>query len=249
METKYDYTAFIGDVHGSIFEFKEILELINSKHPKTRIICLGDFGDRGIDSYACFQLASELKLESVMGNHEHKYIKWLDNGSDLKSHNYQSYYSQLTDQHIQYIHSMPLYIELEDVIAVHAGIKPNVPMAKQTAQDMMYLRYTDKYRQTISLRKINKFGKQQLGAIFWTSFGSFGKNVVYGHNVHSNTDIKIDTFTDGTACLGIDTGAVFGGRLSTLILPRTDNGHDWARKEIIQVPAKRVYYKSDFSVR
>lgn len=232
-----DRTIFIGDVHGTIDEFREILQLVDVKSPNVRVICLGDLNDRGPDSVGCIRLAKELNLECIRGNHEDRLIKWLHNNGPKSSKNY---YDQLSKDDISYIENMPSYIELDAVIAVHAGVKPNIPMPQQRKDDLMYIRYTDKDRRFISLKKINKHGKEELGAMFWTEFGPFNKNIVYGHNVHSLTDIRIDRYDNGTAAYGIDTGCCFGGNLSALL---------WETKEIVQVKAKKIYYQSDFNIR
>jgi len=232
--------VFIGDVHGCIIEFEELLKLIGEKCNNPRIICLGDFLDRGPDSVAVVKLAREMKLECIMGNHEHKFVKWFrSQGTKVDVYDRKDHYTKFSDADISYIMNMPSHIELEDVIAVHAGLKPGIPLSNQKS-DMMHLRYTDSDRKFISLKKIATLGIKETGAKFWTGFGPFIKNVVYGHNVNSITEIRIDQFDNGTACYGIDTGVCFGGRLTALI---------WETKEIVQVQAKKVYYQSDFTIK
>src|SRR5271165_357615 len=95
------------------------------------------------DIHECLKLARQMRLPCVKGNHENKFIKWYTSGARTDSHHYKDYYSQFSQEDISYIMSMPLYIELDDVIAVHAGIKPGIFMPDQTPDDCMYLRYTD----------------------------------------------------------------------------------------------------------
>ena len=190
---------------------------------------------------AVVRKAREMKLECVMGNHEHKFVKWFNSqGTRVDVYDRKDFYGQLSDQDILYIMDMPTYIELDDVIAVHAGLKPGILLSNQTKDDLMYLRYTDEDRRFISLKKINKLGKEQAGAKFWTEFWYGPKSVVYGHNVHSYDNPLIEEKARDVTCYGIDTGCCFGGRLTALI---------WETKEIVQVKAKRAYYKSDFSIR
>jgi hypothetical protein len=249
---RYDYTAVVGDLHGSKIEMCEMIDLINLRFPNTQIILTSDFFDRGYDVLGCLALARENKLEAVLGNHDYRFLKWLKN-RDINTSYYQSYYSEVSDDDIAYLRALPYYIELEDLIVVHAGIKPGLPMTRQDPHDMMYLRYTDNNRRSISLKKINKMGKTELNAKFWTEFLENGppKNVIYGHHVHSTEEPFITKFKNGTMCVGIDTGVVFGGMLSALLVPRTitNNGHDWSRMEFLKVKAKQVYHQSDFVVR
>lgn len=239
METKR--TIFIGDIHGCIDEFNELLKKVSYNRNTDRVILLGDLIDRGPDSVAVIRKARELGLESVMGNHEHKYTKWFrSQGTRVDVYDRRDFYSQLSDQDISYIQSMPTYIELDDVIVVHAGLKPGILVSNQTKDDLMYLRYTDADRKFISLKKINRLGKEETGAIFWTQFWHGPKSVVYGHNVHSYEEPLIEERSPGVTCYGLDTGCCFGGRLTALI---------WETKEIVQVQAKRAYYGSKYEIR
>lgn len=233
--------CIIGDIHGTLNEFKELLSIIHSKYEKIRIILTGDLIDRGPDSVGVVRLARDLNLECVMGNHEHAFLKWFRNqGTSVDIYTPKDYYHKFSDEDIQYIANMPTYIELDDLIVVHAGLKPGISLSNQKKEDLMYLRYTDSDRKFISLKKINKIGKEKSGALFWTEFGPFDKSIAYGHNVHSFENIKIDEYENGTACYGLDTGCCFGGKLSALI---------WNTKEIVQVQAKQVYYQSKLEIQ
>lgn len=239
METKR--TIFVSDVHGCLVELKQLQAKLNYNPDEDRMILLGDLIDRGPDSAGVVRYARETKLECIMGNHEHKFIKWFrSQGTRVDVYDKRAFYADLSDQDITYIHDMPLYIELEDVVAVHAGLKPGIAISNQTKDDLMYLRYTDSDRKFISLKKINKLGKEATGAKFWTEFWQGPKSVVYGHNVHSYEDPRIEEVSPGVFCYGIDTGCCFGGRLTALI---------WETKEIVQIQAERAYYKSDFEIR
>jgi bis(5'-nucleosyl)-tetraphosphatase (symmetrical) len=234
-------TIFVGDIHGCIDEFNALLKKLQYDPKRDRLILLGDLVDRGPDSLAVVQRAIDLNLESLMGNHEHKFVKWYrSQGSRVDVYDRKDYYANLTDQQIQYIMNMPTYIELDDVIAVHAGLKPGILLSNQRRDDLMYLRYTDSDRRFISLKTINKVGKEAAGAMFWTHFWYGPKSVVYGHNVHDYDQPLVEEKIPGVVCYGLDTGCCFGGHLTALI---------WETKEIVQVKAKKVYYQSNFDVR
>lgn len=231
-------TVIIGDVHGCIDEFNELLKLVDYKSPNVRIICVGDFLDRGPDSLGVLQKAREMNLECVMGNHEYKFIKWHKAfGSRADVYDKKPHYELLSQEDTDYIYKMPTFIKLDDAVIIHAGLKPGIAISSQSKDDLMYLRYTDKDRRFISLKKIAKIGVEAAGAHFWTEFGPFETNIIYGHHVHSMENIQIDKYANGTACYGIDTGCCFGGRLTALI---------WETKEVVQVKAKKEYYKQGF---
>ena len=231
-------TIAIGDVHGCLAEFKRLLVKVNYNPIEDRVILLGDLIDRGPDSIGVLRLARELNLECVMGNHEHKFLKWYKTfGTKADVYDKKDYYANLTQEDIDYIFKMPSYIVVGDIIITHAGLKPDTPIDKQTKDDLLYLRYTDKNRKFISLKKIHKLGKEACDAHFWTEFWKGPESVVYGHNVTSLEIPTIEEVAPNITCYGIDTGCCFGGHLTALILET---------KEIIQVKSDKVYYQIGF---
>jgi bis(5'-nucleosyl)-tetraphosphatase (symmetrical) len=241
MQTEKVRTIFIGDIHGCIIEFNELIKTISYDKNSDRLILLGDLIDRGPDSVAVVKKAREMDLECVMGNHEHKFMKWFkSSGSRNDVYDRHPHYTQFSDEDINYISQMSHYIELDEAIVVHAGLKPGIVLSAQTKDDLFYLRYTDPDRKFISLKKINKLGKEVVDAHFWTEYWTGPKSVVYGHNVHSYDSPLIEEVAPGVTCYGIDTGCCFGGKLTALI---------WETKEIIQIQAKQTYYRSDFAIR
>lgn len=231
-------SIIVGDTHGCLAEFDTLLEKLSYDSTHDRLILLGDLIDRGPDSEGMVKRAREMNLECVMGNHEYKFIKWHKaQGSRADVYDKKIHYEKFSKDDIDYIYKMPTSIKLDDAVIIHAGLKPGIAISSQSKDDLMYLRYTDKDRRFISLKKIAKIGVKRAGAHFWTEFGPFGTNVIYGHHVHSNENIQIDKYANGTACYGIDTGCCFGGKLTALI---------WETKEVVQVKAKREYFKQGF---
>lgn len=226
-------TIVVGDVHGCLEEFEELLKKLQYLPNVDRLIVVGDLIDRGPDSVGVVRKCRELNLEVTMGNHEIKFIKWWKGNKFYDAH---SHYSELNDDDVNYISKMPFYIKLkEDLWVLHAGVKPGIPIDKQKKDDLTYLRYTDKDRNFISMHKIAKGEAPE--AMFWTQFWTGPASVIYGHNVHSLELPKVEEVASGVICWGLDTGCCFGGRLSALII---DTG------EIVQVQAKKIYYKSGF---
>lgn len=228
-------TIIVSDIHGCIEEFEELIQIVKYNKKSDRLILLGDLIDRGPNSLAVVQKARRMNLECVMGNHEYKFLKWWkSSNSRADVYDRHDFYNQLTDEDINYIFQMPTYIKLENnIVIIHAGVKPGIAISDQEKNDLMYLRYADSKQQFISLKKISKIGKEAAGAHFWTEFWRGPESIIYGHNVHSMTDPLIEEVSPGVICYGLDTGCCFGGRLTAMILET---------KEIIQVQAKQAYY-------
>ena len=232
----------VGDIHGCLEEFDELIKTISYDKERDRLILLGDLFDRGPDSVGVVKRAREMELECVMGNHDHKFLKWYNAGQHSQYDAY-PHYTQFSEDDINYIFHMPPYIELKDhnFIVVHAGLRGGIPLEQQSKDDLYYIRYGDENQKFIFLKKINKLGsKEAAGAHFWTEFWKGPQSVVYGHNVNSYQDPLIEEVALGISCYGLDTGCCFGGNLTALILET---------KEIVQVKAKQIYYRSDFDVR
>lgn len=243
MEIK-DRTIFVGDVHGCIEEFDELLKALSYNKETDRLVLLGDLIDRGPDSVGVVARAREMDLECVMGNHDYKFLKWWKSvGSKSDVYGRNPHYTEFSDDDVNYIARMSPFIKLEkeNTIVVHAGMRAGIPLEKQTKDDLYYIRYMDTGNKFVSLKKINSLGsKEAAGAHFWTEFWKGPENIIYGHNVNSYENPLIEEVIPGVTCYGLDTGACFGGKLTAMILET---------KEIVQVPAKKVYYKSNFEVR
>ena len=233
-------TICISDAHACIDELKELLKKVQYKKEEDRLIICGDAINRGPGSLECIRLIRELGAEMIMGNHENHFLRWYKGKQDPYWLATRPHYAQFSDEDVTFINNLPLYIKIApNFYAVHAGIKPGITVEQQRREDLLYLRYTDDERNTITLKQVFD-GTAKTIPRFWTEFGPFGNNsLVYGHCVFMDGP-RIDKFDNGTTCYGIDTGCVFGGALSCIIL------HDDVAPEIVRVKAKKAYYKSKF---
>ncbi len=93
--------------------------------------------------------------------------------------------------HREFLNSMPLTHELGDYFFCHAGVRPGVPLARQSAADLLWIRDE-----------------------FLASPAFHGKVVVHGHTPVSAPDIRPNR-------INIDTGAYATGVLSCLVLEGT----------------------------
>jgi serine/threonine protein phosphatase 1 len=88
--------------------------------------------------------------------------------------------------HIDFLRSLPVSVRFGDVLFVHAGIRPGVPLAEQDEDDFMWIREP-----------------------FVSEPNGLGLTVVHGH-----TPANEPVFAAGR--IGIDTGAFATGRLTVL---------------------------------
>ena len=66
----------VGDIHGCLEEFDELLRTLQYNKEREQLILLGDLMDRGPDPVGCVRRARELDLACIMGNHEEKHLRW-----------------------------------------------------------------------------------------------------------------------------------------------------------------------------
>lgn len=236
-------TILVSDIHGCTEEFDEILKIVQYSQ-KDRLILLGDEIDRGPDSLGVLRKVQELKAECVLGNHEEKYLRYRHH-ENLKKQN-PSYknpmksfgeekiklFNSLSETDFEFLKSLPAFIRINDNwIAVHAGFEPHLYPEQQSPSAVCRIRYLDK-----DGKNTNRC-EQVEGSKPWWEFWTGPESVIFGHYVISLDKPLIYQCSDNVFCYGLDTGCVFGGYLTALILET---------KEIVQVKAKKEYKKRRF---
>lgn len=97
--------------------------------------------------------------------------------------------AKIPDSHLRFFKALLPYYETDQFIFVHAGLRPGIPVAGQSVHDLQWIRHT-----------------------FIDSDYDFGKRVVFGHTHFSAPLVAANK-------IGIDTGAVYGGKLTGVELP------------------------------
>jgi serine/threonine protein phosphatase 1 len=97
----------------------------------------------------------------------------------------------LPESHLHLLRAMPAYLETDDLILVHAGIRPGVPMSRQSTEDLFWIREG-----------------------FLDDSRDHGRLVVHGHTPvetpeHHGNRVNLDT---GAGFFRPMTAAVFEGR-------------------------------------
>ncbi|MCU0596728.1 MAG: metallophosphoesterase [Desulfobacterota bacterium] len=201
-------TFIVGDVHGCLDMLKRLMEAIGWSPDTDRLIFLGDFIDRGTQSRGVVEYVMEIsnrseRVECLMGNHERILLDFLDgkdtntfflNGGMATLNSYRTEQQKyggflIPEDHVSFLRSLKLLIELEDYYVVHAGFRPGIPIANQTTEDLLWIRDS-----------------------FIFSNYYFGKRVIFGHTPFAQPLVMENK-------IGLDTGAVYGNRLTCLELP------------------------------
>jgi len=192
----------IGDIHGEINKLKTIIDKINYEPAQDKLIFVGDYVDRGTNSYQVYKYIRELdngKNIFLRGNHEEMMIDavlnenkidlWYHNGGQKTESSFSSRSELKAAAH--FFDTLPYYHVNQDYIFVHAGINPSKSLEEQTEHDLVWIR------------------QQFLGAK--TKDFKENRTVVAGHTPVA--EVKF-----GENKILVDTGAGKGGILSAVDL-------------------------------
>jgi len=198
----------IGDIHGCVDKLKALIGKIDINFKTDLLVFLGDYIDRGLYSYEVVSYLIELKKQHenivfLKGNHEEmleNYLAGIDRFAYLSNGGRQtidSYGKQgykpgknlIPKDHMDFLKNLDLFYQTDNYIFVHAGLKEKKNLEDQSQDDLLWIR--------------QKFIKSKY---------DFGKRIVFGHTPLASPLIQSNK-------IGIDTGAVYGNRLTCVKLP------------------------------
>jgi diadenosine tetraphosphatase ApaH/serine/threonine PP2A family protein phosphatase len=208
-------TIVIGDIHGCFDELSDLLERVGLE-ADDRVAAVGDLVVKGSQNREVLELfMSDARFSSVLGNHDRALLRhWQGFGVALKEEQEKTRV-ELQGEHERYaayLERLPLMIDLGSHLVVHAGVRPDVPLDEQTAEDLTELR-------TLGTDRTSREGTP------WYEVYRGEKAVLFGHWPAREP-------RRAPHAVGLDTGCVYGHRLTACVI---ETG------EVLSVPARRVY--------
>jgi polynucleotide kinase-phosphatase len=236
----------IGDVHGCHAELLSLLELLDWRlvhqpdanglpaltvepPPGRRALFVGDLGDRGPDTPAVYRLVMDLVRRGhalcVLGNHDNKLQRKLHGADVHLTHGLAGTLEQLaagppelTQEILDFLDRLVSHYVLDGgrLVVAHAGLREDL-QGRASGKVRSFALFGD---------TTGRFDEQGLPVrLNWAADYRGRALVVYGH-----TPVAEPAWQNNT--VNIDTGCVFGGRLSALRYPE---------REVLSVPSLRRY--------
>ncbi|MFG1886601.1 polynucleotide kinase-phosphatase [Micromonospora sp. NPDC049051] len=234
----------VGDVHGCRAELETLLlrlgwELrrdergrpVDATHPSGRTaVFVGDLVDRGPDSPGVLRLVMGMVAAGhaicVPGNHEQKLLRRLRGQNVRLTYGLAETMEQLAAEPDAFVAGVATFIDgltshyvLDGgrLVVAHAGLK-EAYQGRASGRVRAFALYGETTGET------DEYGLPVRYP--WAQDYRGSATVVYGH-----TPTPTPTWVNNTIC--IDTGCVFGGRLTALRYPE---------RELVSVPAEREWY-------
>ncbi len=201
----------VGDIHACPQELEALLAALSLQR-EDQLVFLGDYLDRGPGAREVVDLLLRMKADGVCamtflkGNHEDMFLNFLGyegsygeaflmNGgvSTLRSYDCSPFMEaaeiikRVPEAHRTFFRNLELMFAADEVLCVHAGLSPLRPLENQDPEDLLWIRQE-----------------------FIENPHPFPCTVVYGHT--PQREVRFDL----PYKVGIDTGLVYGGKLSCL---------------------------------
>ena len=208
----------IGDIHGCDQQLANLHEIIAEDLERRPVdapllLHIGDYVDRGADSAGVLRrlLAgspiADVPMVNLLGNHDETMLHalsgdrpaatdWLFTGGRPALESYgidpdsprESWPEQVPGEHLDFLRDLTLLHREGGYFFVHGGVRPGVPLEQQARADLLRMRQPFLYSEM-----------------------SFGAVVVHGHSPVKQPMVRHNR-------IAIDTGAVFGGKMTCLVL-------------------------------
>ncbi len=202
-------TIIVGDVHGCRRELELLLERLAFR-TGDRLVFVGDLVSRGPDSLGVIAIARQTGAHVVRGNHEAKLLSWLrakpEKRKDVAISKHHALIAErMSEADWAVVVQSTLWLDLpeHELRVVHAGVVPGLPIEKQEEKNLLHMRCLTGKGEASD----EKWGNAPL----WGSRYEGPPHVVFGHNALS--DVQIHRWATG-----LDTGCVYGGSLTALVL-------------------------------
>jgi len=195
-------TLIVGDVHGCREELEQLIEEAGLDPKRDQLIFVGDLVAKGPDSKGVLKLAQKWKAKCVKGNHDQHVLKFRRGKAKEMRPHHLAVAKTLDEDDWRYLEAMPLWLRLPGMLVVHAGVLPGVKPEDMEPAALM------------NMRSITADGRwsSDFDGLPWASLWSGPERIIFGHDA-------VRGLQQYPQALGLDTGCVYGFRMTALMLP------------------------------
>lgn len=229
-ETDDRAILFVGDIQGCARELEAVLSRAAFRPGVHRLLPVGDTINRGPDAAAVLECLRTCRAEPILGNHERALLQIRETGIVPRwAQQARSAYEQLSragqwEAAMDEIATWPLVREGADWIAVHAGLHPCQAPKDTEPSFLTEVRWCDSQGRRPAAVPMGQLADPP-GYRPWYAFYRGQRTVVFGHWAQRGLVLE-------TRVRGLDTGCVYGGRLTALW---------WPEDRLVQVDAFEAY--------
>ncbi|MGG6310256.1 metallophosphoesterase [Paenibacillus macerans] len=178
----------VSDIHGHSGGLELLLAEAGYSPQRDRLVLLGDYINADPYTWGTLDLIQRLTeggATALLGNLEVSLLR-KTNGTAERL---------VPADRLDWLSALPYYAIVDDWLFVHAGLRPGVPLDRQTPDDLTGIRDE-----------------------FWSAVPDCGYAVVFGHTPTFKLGAGPGDVWSAAGRLGIDTGAKHGQRLTLLDL-------------------------------
>jgi len=217
----------VGDIHACFDEFMELIKVAGITD-EDEIYPLGDIVDRGPESKKTLDWCRRHpNVHPVRGNHERKHIRGVDDPTFKLARSQTEAKKEFTEAEykdaVNYMRTLPLYIELPEAMLVHGMWEPGVHVKAQKEEVL------------VGTIRGSKDLERKLGGPQWYDVYDGLKPIIVGHLVYNKGTLTGTPLIREGRVYAIDTAACHGFRLTGVVLPGF---------EIVSVPTKKDYWSN-----
>lgn len=219
-------TIIIGDVHGCATELEWLIDACDVVPGRDRVILLGDLVGKGPRDADVVRVARTNGWQCVLGNWDYHVLRiWRGEiPRTAASAEIGASFDALSEADFRYLDQLPYTVSLPEfgVVCVHAGLRQGVELERQVPFDMMNMR-------TVTASGEPSKAARGEGLADWAESRTSAPHVVFGHDATRRLQQR-------AFATGIDTGCVYGGQLTALILPD---------RLLVQISAEKEHSKPE----
>ena len=219
----------IGDVHGCFDELRRLIDKAKVG-AGDEVTLVGDLVNKGPDSIGVVRFCRENGIAAVLGNHDDYLLRCIAarRRGDAKefSEGVRKIAKKISDEDAAWLKQVPLWARIPGrrAVVVHAGLIPGRALSDQKRENLLTMR---------SVREDGSASKRIDEGEPWAKLYRGPSHVFFGHDaVRGLQRWKYAT--------GLDTGCVYGGRLT---------GFDLTSESFISVVAKKPYAEAGKAVQ